>query len=61
MPGRIVRSRRNVRIDAKPGFGKDDPLPRILTRAGSTKVRAARPRHRPDNLIPRGFLPLVVH
>jgi hypothetical protein len=50
-----------VRFDAKDGGGKDDRLSRVLSRSGPIKARAVRPRHRPDLLIPRGFLPLVVH
>jgi hypothetical protein len=32
-----------------------------LPRPGSDRTRAVRRRFRPDVLIPRGFLPLVVH
>ena len=34
---------------------------RVLPRPSSAYVRSARRRCRPDVLIPRGFLPLVVH
>jgi hypothetical protein len=34
---------------------------RVLPRASSAYVRSVRRRCRPDVLIPRGFLPLVVH
>ncbi|HQR10888.1 MAG TPA: hypothetical protein PLW68_06110 [Casimicrobiaceae bacterium] len=56
-----MRSRRLVRMDARDEGDRHDRLSRVLSRSGSIKARAARPRHRPDVLIPRGFLPLVVH
>jgi hypothetical protein len=34
---------------------------RAVPRPGSDRARAVRRRVRPDVLIPRGFLPLVVH
>ena len=58
LPESRVRSRLHLRIDAKRACNQDD---RKTLRAGTDMVRAVRPRHRPNLLMPRGFLPLVVH
>jgi hypothetical protein len=55
---RIVVTRSNFRRD----FGNESRnATRALPRPGSGHVRAVRRRARPDVLMPRGFLPLVVH
>ena len=55
---RIVAMRCNLRRD---GGNESRSGARVLPRSNSAHVRSARRRYRPDVLIPRGFLPLVVH
>jgi len=54
-PRRIVAMRCNLRRDG------GNRGARVLARTNSAYVRSARRRCRPDVLVPRGFLPLVVH
>jgi hypothetical protein len=57
-PRRIVAMRGNSRRDS----GNDSRnAARALPRPGSDRARTVRRRVRPDVLIPRGFLPLVIH
>jgi len=57
-PRRMVTTRGNARRDS----GNDSRnAARAVPRPGSDRARAVRRRVRPDVLIPRGFLPLVVH
>jgi len=55
---RIAAMRCNLRRD---GSNESRGDARILPRPNSACVRSARRRSRPEVLIPRGFLPLVVH
>jgi hypothetical protein len=57
-PRRMVATRGNSRRD---GGNESRNAVRGLPRPGSDRARAVRRRVRPDVLIPRGFLPLVVH
>jgi hypothetical protein len=57
-PRPIVAMRCNLRRDSCNEARGDA---RVLPRPNSACVRSARRRCRPDVLIPRGFLPLVVH
>jgi hypothetical protein len=58
LPRRIVGSRCNLRRD---GGNESRNDARVLPRPSSNHARCVRRRFRPDVLIPRGFLPLVVH
>jgi hypothetical protein len=58
LPPRQVESHGNPRRDKCIGCRNDA---RVSTRAHSVHARIVRRRHRPEVLIPRGFLPLVVH
>jgi len=58
LPRHAVESRRNLRRD---NGNECRNGARAMARANSGKARALRRRHRPDVVIPRGFLPLVVH
>jgi len=53
LPRRIVQPRCTRRSDAGDA--------RALPRTNTGKARAARRRHRPDAIVPRGYLPLVIH
>jgi len=57
-PRRIVGSRCNLRRASSSGARNDA---RVLPRPGADRAREVHRRFRPDVLIPRGFLPLVVH
>jgi hypothetical protein len=57
-PRRIVAARGNSRRDRG---NESRSAVRALSRPGTDRARAIRRRVRPDVLIPRGFLPLVVH
>jgi hypothetical protein len=58
LPPRLVESHGNTRRDKCIECRNDA---RVSTRAHSAHARIVRRRHRPEVLIPRGFLPLVVH
>jgi len=58
LPRRLLEPHGNPRRD-KCIERRNDA--RASTRAGSDNARTVRRRHRPEVLIPRGFLPLVVH
>jgi hypothetical protein len=58
LPRRDVQSRRNLRREAGRASRGDAG---VQSRSNPRCVRAARRRFRPDPLVPRGFLPLVVH
>jgi hypothetical protein len=57
-PRRTVLSRRNQRREEGSACRE---AARAVSRASSGKARAVRRRYRPEVLIPRGYLPLVVH
>jgi hypothetical protein len=54
----MASMRCNLRRDGSNESRRDA---RVLPRPNSAHVRSTRRRCRPDVLIPRGFLPLVVH
>jgi hypothetical protein len=58
LPRRNVQSRRNPRREEGNACRE---ATRAVSRANSSKARAVPRRYRPDVLIPRGYLPLVVH
>jgi hypothetical protein len=58
LPRRTEQSRRNQRREEGNVCRE---AARAVSRTNSGKARAVRRRHRPDVLIPRGYLPLVVH
>jgi len=58
LPRRTVQSRRNQRREEGNGCRESA---RAVSRANSGKARAVRRRYRPDVLVPRGYLPLLVH
>ena len=58
LPRRDVQLRRNLRRDARNGCRSDSGA---LPRVNPGKARSVRRRYRPEVIIPRGFLPLVVH
>jgi hypothetical protein len=60
LPRRIGQPRRHARWDGVNHPGIDNET-RACRRQRVGHTRAVRPRHRPDALVPRGFLPLVVH
>jgi hypothetical protein len=58
LPRRDVQSRRNLRRNARDGNRGDAGA---LARVSMGKARSVRRRYRPVMIIPRGFLPLIVH
>ena len=58
LPRRDVQSRRNLRRNARNGSRGDAGA---LSRVNPGKARSVRRRYRPVVVIPRGFLPLIVH
>jgi len=55
----VVTTRGNARRDDDGSESRN--AARTLVRPDSARTRAIRRRFRPDVLVPRGFLPLVVH
>ena len=58
LPRRACSRAATLRRDAHSGDAVTMPA---LSRANSGKARAVRRRYRPEVLVPRGYLPLVVH
>jgi len=58
LPVRPVATRSNMRRDH---CNESHNVARVSLRASANSARTVHRRHRPDVVVPRGFLPLVVH